>query len=239
MGQMDIRSKDFDNQASWLVTQRYAILLGALALRLVTVPIAEAVTGGGCVPAIVLAKASQWLLLIFACVLAIGRGRTLVVLAVAAITALVLEGVDSYWRGETVAEAGKAIFSCTLIVWAIVHLLGRTFSATVIRASDLHAAAAIYLLIGFAFASAYQFIALVSPQEFNLPANTGDAKDIFIYFSFITLATVGYGDVTPVGGIPRMLAVLEAVAGQIYLVVSVSRLVGLHVAQRTPRDGDR
>lgn len=224
---------------AWLATQRYAILLGALALRLVTVPVVEAVVEGGWSAAGMAAQGLQWLLLVFACVLAIGRGRTLVVLAVAAITALVLEGIDAYWGGETVAEAGKAIFSCTLIVWAIVHLLSRTFSATVIRASDLHAAAAIYLLIGFAFASAYQFIGIVWPQAFNLPANAGDAKDIFIYFSFITLATVGYGDVTPVGGIPRMLAVLEAVTGQIYLVVSVSRLVGLHVAQKTPRDGDR
>lgn len=236
---MDPKPNSFGGKFAWLATQRYAILLGALLLHLVMVPAVDAVTQRGWPAAVVMAKGLQWLLLIFACVLAIGRGRTLVVLTVAAIVALVLEGIDSFWGGETAVEAGKVIFSCTLAIWAIVHLLGRTFSARMIRTSDLHAAAAIYLLLGFAFAAAYQFIAIIWPRAFNLPAGTGDSKDIFIYFSFVTLATVGYGDVTPVAGIARMLAVIEAVAGQIYLVVSVSRLVGLHVAQRTSRNGDQ
>lgn len=48
---------------------------------------------------------------------------------------------------------------------------------------------------------------------------------------------MGYGDITPVTGTARMLAVVEAIAGQIYLVFTVSRLVGMYVAQRTDRGG--
>jgi uncharacterized membrane protein len=235
---MDIGSEYVESQMARLAPRRYAILLGALVLRLVTVPAVDGIIANGWFPAVVAAKALQSLLLIFACVLAVGRGRTLVVLALAAIAALILEGIDALWEGETIAEAGKAAFVGLLIVWATAHLLRRTFSAREICTSDLHAAAAIYLLLGFAFATAYQFLNLLQPHAFHLPEGTGAARDTFLYFSFVTLATVGYGDVTPVSGIARMLAVTEAVAGQIYLVVSVARLVGLHVAQRTPRRED-
>ena len=50
----------------------------------------------------------------------------------------------------------------------------------------------------------------------------------FAYFSYITMATVGYGDLTPATGLPRTNAVLEALIGQIFLVVLVARLVGMY-----------
>ena len=58
------------------------------------------------------------------------------------------------------------------------------------------------------------------------PANHGPAD--FAYFSYITMATVGYGDLTPATGLPRTNAVLEALLGQIFLVVLVARLVGMY-----------
>jgi hypothetical protein len=54
-----------------------------------------------------------------------------------------------------------------------------------------------------------------------------------LYFSFTTLTTVGFGDITPVSGFARMFSVTEAIAGQVILVVLVARLVGMHVAQST------
>ena len=54
-----------------------------------------------------------------------------------------------------------------------------------------------------------------------------------LYFSFTTLTTVGFGDITPVSAFARMFSVTEAIAGQVILVVLVARLVGMHVAQST------
>lgn len=232
---MDLKPERVGDQIAWLTTHRYAILLGALALRLVTVPVVEVVVESRCVPAIVSARATQWALLIFACILAVGRGRAFVTLTLASLAGITLEGIDALWRGAWVAAVGEAIFACAIVGWAVAHLLRRTFAARVVQTSNLHAAAAIYLLIGFAFANAYQLVQLFQPGAFHFPEDTAVRDDVFLYFSFITLATVGYGDVTPVGGFARMLAVIEALAGQIYLVVSVSRLVGLYVAQRTER----
>ncbi len=58
-----------------------------------------------------------------------------------------------------------------------------------------------------------------------------EAGEHFIYFSFVTLTTLGYGDITPVTRLARNLCTLEAVIGQLYLVVQVAWLVGVHVSQ--------
>jgi hypothetical protein len=67
--------------------------------------------------------------------------------------------------------------------------------------------------------------------QHNLPA--------FAYFSYITMATVGYGDLTPTTGLPRTMAVLEALIGQVFLVVLLARLVSLYSGPRGWRQGVR
>jgi hypothetical protein len=68
----------------------------------------------------------------------------------------------------------------------------------------------------------------VGPDQFSLTQA--------FYFSFVTLATLGYGDVVPLGEVARGLAIIEAVAGQLYLAVMVARLVSLYVRESGQRD---
>ena len=71
------------------------------------------------------------------------------------------------------------------------------------------------------------------PASFNgiskIPVD--EMMGVFLYFSFVTLSTLGYGDISPAIEITRSLAILEAMAGQIYLVVVVAWLVGMKIAQ--------
>jgi hypothetical protein len=85
----------------------------------------------------------------------------------------------------------------------------------------------IYILIGLVFANADYGVQLVSGHSFFAQAGHHGPAD-FAYFSYITMATVGYGDLTPTIGLPRTNAVLEALIGQIFLVVLVARLVGMY-----------
>ncbi len=99
--------------------------------------------------------------------------------------------------------------------------------------------ACVYMLMGFAFADIYMLFQIIEPQSF------GQAIDIspvgsevklssdLGYFSFVTLTTLGYGDMTPKTGMVQGLATLEAMLGQFYLTVLVARLVGLHLAGST------
>lgn len=88
-----------------------------------------------------------------------------------------------------------------------------------------------YLLIGLLFALLYTVIARADPTLF-VPVQDLDERNGLFYFSFVTLTTIGYGDITPAADWVRSIAVLEGLTGQIFLVVLVARLVGMEIAQR-------
>ena len=77
------------------------------------------------------------------------------------------------------------------------------------------------------------------PGSFSIPEIKGiSASRSFLYYSFVTLTTLGYGDITPVASLARSLCILEAVLGQLYLVVQVAWLVGVHVSQSMLKKSD-
>jgi uncharacterized membrane protein YozB (DUF420 family) len=88
----------------------------------------------------------------------------------------------------------------------------------------------VYLLLGLAFGFAHGLVDLTVADAYTDPLGEDDA----VYLSFVTLTTVGFGDLTPVAGLARALAVVEAVVGQIYLVSIVALLVGNVGLTRTP-----
>ncbi|MCI0150160.1 potassium channel family protein [Paraburkholderia sediminicola] len=93
-------------------------------------------------------------------------------------------------------------------------------------------AVALYILIGIVWAEAHQLVNSHIPAAYAGIAhgNARDDRATWLYFSFVTLTTVGYGDVTPVAHIARSLAILEALIGQLYPAIVLARLVSLHVA---------
>jgi energy-converting hydrogenase Eha subunit E len=90
----------------------------------------------------------------------------------------------------------------------------------------------IYLLLGILWAVYYALLEMADPGAFHhvLPAGANLPSSHFLYYSFVTLTTLGYGDVVPLSPLVRTGAYLEAVIGQIYLTVLVASLVGRHVS---------
>ena len=86
-------------------------------------------------------------------------------------------------------------------------------------------AVSVYLLFGLIWARLYQFVEMASPGAFRVPEGETVNGASLTYFSFVTLATLGYGDISPINIVARDLAVLEAIMGQLYLVILISRLV--------------
>jgi hypothetical protein len=95
-------------------------------------------------------------------------------------------------------------------------------------------AVCIYVLLGLSFAFMFQAVGDLGSQPFFASQEGGTRSD-YMYFSFITMATVGYGDLTPQGSLGRALAVTEGLFGQIYLVTAVAALVGNLGRTRAPR----
>lgn len=105
-----------------------------------------------------------------------------------------------------------------------------------ISADGIAAALNGYLMLGLAWSMIYMCIELAHPGSFNMPPGmalpvhpleiTNQQWSSFTYFSYVTLTTLGYGDITPVTLMARHFTVLEAILGQFYLAVVVARLVG-------------
>jgi hypothetical protein len=120
-----------------------------------------------------------------------------------------------------------------LVVGAI---LTHVFRSTHITRETITGAICAYLLIGSMWAHVFSIVENVSPGSFadnSIEANAAagpepmrDQADRFTYFSFVTLTTLGYGDITPLSRSARNLTALEAIFGQLYLAVLIARLVG-------------
>jgi hypothetical protein len=91
----------------------------------------------------------------------------------------------------------------------------------------------VYMLFANVWSLIYYFLYLNFPESINIPevyVKTGVPPSVFLYFSYTTLSTTGYGDVLPVSALARTLAIIEQLVGVLYPVVLIGRLVSLVVA---------
>jgi hypothetical protein len=130
--------------------------------------------------------------------------------------------------------AGLFAYFCLLAVLVFLQV----FKGPTVTRHHIEGAIAGFLLIGLAFAFAFRLTQLWDPSSIAIghldavqhpePISAG-----LVYFSFVTLTTVGYGDVTPIGPAARSLAMLEALTGQLFPAVLLARLVSLEIYHRT------
>lgn len=123
-----------------------------------------------------------------------------------------------------------------ILIACAAGILLFVFRRGAITVDGIFAALAAYLLIAFAFAEIYVFLQMWAPESFRFPApiEAGTAPGLassMLYFSFVTIATLGYGDILPHTEAVRMVAVIEAVVGQFYVAVIVALLVSRFVAR--------
>jgi len=142
---------------------------------------------------------------------------------VATLAALVLNLLGSENLGRTVA----AVITGILVVVAPVAIVKRLATHPVVNLNTFYGAICVYLLIAMFFASMFSLDAVLGGDAFFAqiqPPQKSSSID-YLYFSLTTITTVGYGDLTAGGSVGRMLAVLEAVLGQLYLITVVSLVV--------------
>lgn len=149
-------------------------------------------------------------------------------------------GILSVAAGTTSAITGsQTAYQITIITaGAFYGLLIGLLIRYIVRAEKvtgdiLFGAVCVYLLIGIVFSLIFRFIELLNPAAFAVAIDaTGSStagRGDFTYFSFVTLTTLGYGDIQPVSGYARTFAFMEAVTGTFYIAVLISRLVSLYV----------
>lgn len=164
--------------------------------------------------------------------LAARAGRRAWRVAVVLVPLAVILGIAGLFGDSRAAESVAAAMNLVLPAAAIVVLGRRIVVEPFVSSRTIIGLLCVYLLIGMTFAATYITIAVVSDEPFFVQTDHAQPVD-FTYFSLVTLATVGYGDFTAANPMPRMLAAIEGLTGQLYLVtvvaVAVSRV-------RTRRD---
>lgn len=218
-------------ESGWLVRNRYAVLFCALLATIAIGPLLEALDVGHFVMEALLAAS------LVAAVFPIGvlqRRRTLFV---AVAVALLLRGLSSGFDSPALSVLGAVLWGGVAVV-AVVGAVRYALSSLQVDAEHLFAALSAYLLVGVCWGVVYVAVVRLQPEAMlyaGAPLPHGLAMGDAIYFSFVTLATLGYGDLIPATPVMRGLAVFEAIIGQLYLAIMVARLVSLRVATQSSR----
>ena len=202
-----------------------AYFLGALVLNLVLSPFLDRLPNG------LLIETMLMTLVLLSALLSVAGRRRAVLGVVLAAPAAIGEWL-SYWRPDTLIDAIDRGAGLLFIGFVVIELLRFIFQAPRVDSEVLCAAVAGYLLSGLAWSLAYSLLDRLDPNSFVFtlgPKYTQSMNGFTgLYFSFITLSTVGYGDIVPTSSVARMLAILEAIFGMFYTTLLIARLVSLY-----------
>jgi hypothetical protein len=173
-------------------------------------------------------------IIFFATIYAVSQKKIhIVIAAILLIPALVAVWTPDIPRYNTLLTIGY-LCGLTVLAFAIISILNLIFTEETVTRQTISAAVAVYLLIALMWTFIYRLIANLYPGSFAV-AHDGlfSAENVYLYFSLVTITTLGYGDITPIGSQAIALSVLEAITGQIYLVVVVAWFVGLYVSKKS------
>lgn len=170
---------------------------------------------------------------LFSALYAVSENRRVFTLAVA----IAIPVVAGRWLGfflesgflTLMAHGGAVLFLAFIVSIVLAHVL----KDEEVTGDKINGAICVYLLIGLMWGLLFWVVETIRPGSFQMvqapDGGTDEELSLFMYYSFVTMTTVGYGDVLPATPVARSLSMVEAVIGQIYLATLIARLVGLHI----------
>ncbi len=240
--------QDNKREISWfhkMRPRRYQYLLAVLLVCVLLNPIVGQDLGGRIFSAIFFCLA-----LVNTCVATIPRRRVLFVgvllsFMVAIYGSLVLT-VNAPPFNSFLYQTTAKVFAIVLYFLSALVIFRDVIAEGDVDLNKLCGSVCFYLLIGILFGQLYQLLDVVDPGCFYFEMSklekhgelsAFERSNLLNYFSYVTLTTLGYGDIQPVARLTRTLAFSEALFSQIYLAILVARLVGLHIAKPSSGPG--
>lgn len=149
----------------------------------------------------------------------------------------ILLWLSHFFQVELLWHIG-VINGIVFFMYIAMVLLKRVVNSEHVTQDTIFGAISVYLLIGISWGLIYAVIESLTPGAFSVQLQHSDvdsqivypgAISIFIYYSFVTMTTLGYGDIVPLTNVARTVSIFEAVLGQLFLAILIARLVGLRI----------
>ena len=177
---------------------------------------------------------------------AAARSRVSMIVAWCLLAPLIVIWILDIATGANTIAVVRHIVGLVYVGYVILLIFGYLFATVRVTVNTIAASLCIYFLIAIVWAEIYSIMEIANPGSFQITG--ADTKDVLLelggggaamalYYSLVTLTTLGYGDIVPRTAPARMFAAMEAVTGQMYLAVLVARLVGMHIVHS--RDDSR
>jgi hypothetical protein len=232
----DDRTPDEPTEAEVETQERHFLVL---LVTILAIELAEAVLG----PTLTDSAFVDWLQVIVICVTmyAVGGRRKLTIVALLLGGPVVIARVVSISFTAKESEVATLVLSLIFlgyVAWVIMKAVVRPGFVTT---DKIYGAMCVYLLLGGLWAHAYCILEIVEPGSFSFPEQTSprslveqsdyrELENDLGFYSYVTLTTLGYGDITPVSHRARQLSWMQALFGQLFIAVTIARLVGTHVS---------
>ena len=207
-----------------------SVLLAVLAIGIF---VALPIVGG---PTLGVARELVLTVVLVSGLFVVGRDKVLLRPAAFFVAGTLAVGWLAELGGYPIATRGSLSLNLVYLAGLVVVVLERVLRAGRVTVHRINGAIAAYLLFAVIFANAYELVETLQPGSFGgVTASRGWGG--FLYFSQVTLFTVGYGDITPVAAGARSLAMLEGLIGQLFPAILLARLVALEIEDRRSRTG--
>ncbi len=217
-----------DNRTSSEGVRRFSVahFLIALVALLVVTPFVEELQNGPLIEAILMT------LVLLSAVLAVGGSRRSLVAGVV----LVIPALVGTWlhhaQPDSLPRSTGLVAAIVFAAFVIFHLFAFILRAERVNSEVLCAAISTYLMLGIVWAMAYELLWRVSPESFSVTETASGKRSIdgfeALYFSFGTLAPISDNDIVPISNLARMLVMVEAIVGMLFMGMLIARLVGMY-----------
>ena len=158
--------------------------------------------------------------------------RHVLTAAFLALPALLLIWVEGFYSSPFL-KVVYLVSAVLFVAYTAVRVLSYVLGSGSVDSDKIYGALSVYLLFGHGWAMAYMMVEALTPGSFAGLAQPGMVEGVgseLIYYSFVTLTTLGYGEITPVSLEARNLAAMQAVTGVLYTATLIARLVGMYSA---------
>ena len=180
-----------------------------------------------------------WSAVLVSAIYAVSHKKSYILVGVLLALPMVASIWSSYFEVDLALEVVGGLCGAAFFTFAIIQILLFIYDQKEVTRDIIAGAAIVYLLMALAWSSIFAVLESLHPGSFSFPEIEGiSTSRYFLYYSFVTITTLGYGDIIPVTSLARSLCILEAVMGQLYLVVQVAWLVGVHVSQSMMKKSD-